>query len=150
MSVPLKDFVLYLRDEMVSKPVGLLQVLPDGDQAFSISILPDMLSVKERAKIVSNYKKESGITVDVERRFNQRDLDPQDEDFGEEEIKSGIKKEYIFLVDQSGSMAGGTIKLARSALLLFIQSLTVGSLFNICSFGSVFKFMFPGNSVPYT
>ena len=52
MSVPLKDFVLYLRDEMVSKPVGLLQVLPDGNQAFSISILPDMLSVKERAKIV--------------------------------------------------------------------------------------------------
>ncbi len=50
---------------MVNKPVGLLQVLPDGAQAFSISILPDMLSAQERAKIVEKQKKESGIAVDV-------------------------------------------------------------------------------------
>ncbi len=29
--VPGRDFVLYLRDEMVNKPVGIVNVLPDGD-----------------------------------------------------------------------------------------------------------------------
>lgn len=46
-------------------------------------------------------------------------------------------------------MAGKQIVLARSALKLFVKSLEHGCLFNICSFGSKHKFMFPGCSVPY-
>jgi len=30
-SVPTRDFVLYLRDDLVNVPVGLLNVLQDGD-----------------------------------------------------------------------------------------------------------------------
>ena len=63
-------------------------MLPDGAEAFSISILPDMLSAQERAKIVEKQKKESGISVDVNQRFNDRNLNPQYEDFEEEENKS--------------------------------------------------------------
>ena len=47
-----------------------------------------MLSAQERAKILENQKKEFGISVDVKQRFNARNLDPQDENFGEEENKS--------------------------------------------------------------
>jgi len=30
-TVPFKDFVLYIRDEMVNRPTGLLLTQPDGD-----------------------------------------------------------------------------------------------------------------------
>jgi hypothetical protein len=42
-----------------------------------------------------------------------------------------------------------TIKLARQALMLFIQSLSAGSKFNVCSYGSDFSFLFGGTSVNY-
>ena len=62
-----------------------------------------------------------------------------------------VPKEYIFLIDRSGSMSGSTMVTARQALVLFMQSLPVGSRFNVCSYGSHFEFMFPNErSVPYT
>ena len=42
-----------------------------------------------------------------------------------------------------------TIILARQALMLFIQSLSPGSKFNVCSYGSNFSFMFGEKSVDY-
>ena len=46
---------------------------------------------------------------------------------------------FIFLIDQSGSMSGKSIKVASKALLLFLQSLPVGSYYQIIGFGSDFK-----------
>ena len=46
---------------------------------------------------------------------------------------------FIFLVDQSGSMEGSRIKIASKALQLFIQSLPVGSYYQIIGFGSNFR-----------
>lgn len=45
---------------------------------------------------------------------------------------------FIFFIDQSGSMAGNSIKVASRALLLFLQSLPVGSYYQIIGFGSSF------------
>lgn len=69
-----------------------------------------------------------------------------DEEFEEEDE---TKKEFIFLIDRSGSMYY-TITMARQALVLFLYSLPAGSYFNVCSYGSSFEFMFKGRSVPYT
>ena len=67
----------------------------------------------------------------------------------EEEIKQQSKKvEYIFMIDRSGSMRD-KIKLARQALMLFLQSIEYGSLFNVCSFGSLYEFMFKNGSTEY-
>jgi von Willebrand factor type A domain len=41
------------------------------------------------------------------------------------------------------------IKLARQALMLFLQSIEYGSLFNVCSYGSEHNFIFPDGSVEY-
>ena len=51
-SVPNKDFVLYIRDEMVNRPTGLVSSLADGDQAVSISILPDFMNAKQRTELI--------------------------------------------------------------------------------------------------
>ena len=45
---------------------------------------------------------------------------------------------FIFLIDQSGSMSGTPIKIASSALKLFIQSLPSKSYYQIIGFGSTF------------
>ena len=46
---------------------------------------------------------------------------------------------FIFLVDQSGSMDGKPIELVRKSLVLFMQSLPVGSYFQLIGFGSDFE-----------
>ena len=45
---------------------------------------------------------------------------------------------FIFLIDQNGSMSGENIKIASQALILFLQSLPVGSYYQIIGFGSSF------------
>lgn len=59
------------------------------------------------------------------------------------------KPEVVFVCDRSGSMGGG-VKIPNlvSALEIFLKSLPVGLLFNICSFGSRFEFRW-GQSQSY-
>ncbi|KAF3032935.1 hypothetical protein E8E12_004772 [Didymella heteroderae] len=53
------------------------------------------------------------------------------------------KPEIVFVCDQSGSMGGSPMNLAKEALQVFLKSLPVGVKFNICSFGSRYDFLFP-------
>ncbi|KAH3745480.1 von willebrand factor a [Pelomyxa schiedti] len=50
--------------------------------------------------------------------------------------------EIVFIVDQSGSMAGSKMNQAKNALQIFLRSLPVGSLFNVIGFGSQYKPLF--------
>lgn len=52
---------------------------------------------------------------------------------------------FVFLIDQSGSMSGSSITLAKEALKLFIKSLPMSSRFDIIGFGSTYVnyFNFP-------
>jgi len=45
---------------------------------------------------------------------------------------------FIFLIDQSGSMSGSSIKIAEKSIKLFLQSLPNNSYFDIIGFGSYF------------
>lgn len=56
------------------------------------------------------------------------------------------KPEIIFIADRSGSMQGH-IPTLISALQVFLKSLPVGVLFNICSFGSRHEFLWPRSKV---
>uniref|UniRef100_A0A3P9LZF8 von Willebrand factor A domain containing 5B1 n=1 Tax=Oryzias latipes TaxID=8090 RepID=A0A3P9LZF8_ORYLA len=60
-------------------------------------------------------------------------------------ICSDLRKvhgEFIFLVDRSGSMSGSNINRVKDALVVILKSLMPGCLFNIVSFGSMFKSLF--------
>lgn len=52
------------------------------------------------------------------------------------------ESEIIFIVDRSGSMAGGRMRQARDALQIFMRSIPRGTYFNIISFGSSYTKMF--------
>ncbi|KAK5171158.1 uncharacterized protein LTR77_004302 [Saxophila tyrrhenica] len=51
--------------------------------------------------------------------------------------------EIVFIADQSGSMSGAKNASLVSALKVFLKSLPLGVRFNICAFGSNFKFLWP-------
>jgi len=57
--------------------------------------------------------------------------------------------EIVFICDRSGSMSGINIMLVKQALQVFLKSLPVGVMFNICSFGSEHSFLWP-KSVSYS
>ncbi len=66
----------------------------------------------------------------------------------EEQLLDEYQGEYIFILDRSGSMGGGRISQAKQSLKLFLKSLPSKSKFNVVSFGSNHKLMFP-SSVNY-
>jgi Ca2+-binding EF-hand superfamily protein len=51
-------------------------------------------------------------------------------------------KEFLFVLDRSGSMSGGCIRRAAEALQLFLRSLPPGCRFNIIGFGSRTELLF--------
>ena len=63
--------------------------------------------------------------------------------------EAGIRGEYIFVIDQSGSMSGDAIRNARETLEMLVRSLSPGSFFNIIGFGSSFHPLFPKGSIAY-
>lgn len=58
------------------------------------------------------------------------------------EIEELEPKEFVFILDRSGSMWGTPINVAKEALKLFVKSLPEGSYFNVISFGSTFQPIF--------
>ncbi|XP_077400010.1 von Willebrand factor A domain-containing protein 5B1 [Vanacampus margaritifer] len=63
-------------------------------------------------------------------------------------VSSDLRKvhgEFIFLIDRSGSMSGVNINRVKDAMVVILKSLVPGCLFNLISFGSTFKSLFPSS-----
>ena len=71
--------------------------------------------------------------------FVQLDLNLDDKKAEESIIEP---KEIIFVLDCSGSMTGDSITQAKKALGIALKALPTNVSFNICRFGSTFKFLF--------
>lgn len=108
--MPNKDFVfVYSNETMMTCTMGV----NDASVSAAISFIPKYGEVKPNDAFLMMMKDEP-LEVDIEKAAG----------------------EYIFVLDRSGSMAGGRINKALEALKLFIKSLPPKSLFNVISFGS--------------
>ena len=74
--------------------------------------------------------------VDEDEKINYNSLLKKDE----KEETENDEVCYIFLLDQSGSMSGRRIEICSKALLLFLQSLTEGTYFQLIGFGSNYEY----------
>jgi len=61
---------------------------------------------------------------------------------GEQQPHRSKSKEFLFVLDRSGSMEGGCIRRAAEALQLFLRSLPEECRFNIIGFGSTVELLF--------
>ena len=131
--VPSRDFVLHIRDDAISTPTFVSTISPSQRQAINVAILPDSRSdlVKERVRreIQARLQGQPDSLVDFTpgvkyERSKQEKLEDEDaqlqlDEAAELDDEDTSRKEYIFLIDRSGSMHG-TISLARESLMLFL------------------------------
>ena len=119
LHIPNEDFVLEykIKEADLKKPTLILEKHPkyENDYCFYYSFNP-WYSIKDSP----------GIDISS----------PLLDDF---------KGNFIFVIDRSGSMSGGRIKMAKQSLFYFLKSLPENSKFNIISFGSDYELLFENN-----
>ena len=128
----------FIKEEDVSKDINFLfGLLKQKYKTYNIYIPSSKLYIgldsninlfsqisqknNEEQSFVLNYK-----YTEEGKKYNKKDI----------KLSPAL---FIFLIDQSGSMSGSAIKVASKALLLFLQSLPVGSYYQIIGFGGKFK-----------
>ncbi|XP_063435543.1 von Willebrand factor A domain-containing protein 5A-like [Mytilus trossulus] len=105
------------------------------DHDLSFDIIYDSINEPEIILELGNKEKDGLLKEDLLMLNFYPDLKQ-----GEETEYS--KREFIFVIDRSGSMSNVRIKKAKETLLLLLKSLPVGCLFNVVSFGSNFSTLF--------
>ncbi|XP_071167548.1 von Willebrand factor A domain-containing protein 5A-like isoform X5 [Mytilus edulis] len=105
------------------------------DHDLSFDIIYDNINEPEIILELGNKEKDGLLKEDLLMLNFYPDL-KQGED------TEDSKREFIFVIDRSGSMSNVRIKKAKETLLLLLKSLPVGCLFNVVSFGSDFSTLF--------
>lgn len=131
--VPNKDFTILFKNDALNKPNWILEQR-DQDEDYPycamVSFFPHFNPAPED-EAYDSYVKNSAKN-----------------DFKISALKS--KGEFLFVLDQSGSMKGGRIEMAKESLILFLKSMPPDSYFNIVSFGSRYRSMFHKESSKYS
>ena len=113
---------LLYRTEKMDEPFLLSQYNPTKDETsyiFGEIFNPKQIPIPEKPD------------TDMEANYYLK--------YQQQEAKSDTPSLFIFLIDQSGSMSGSAIRIVSEAILIFLQSLTKGSYFQLIGFGSTFK-----------
>ena len=108
----------------MDKPQLIAQTSPNhpDEVACLVSLVPSFTppNPQEEMEVVENEKPD------------ELDLAPMPGQMGSDQV-------FIFLVDRSGSMGNEKMQMAKDALKLFIQSLPIGAMFEVVSFGTDFS-----------
>ena len=113
---------LLYRTEKMDEPFLLSQYNPSKDETSYI-----FGKVYEQKKIPIPEKPDTDLETNYYLKYEQA------------EAKADTPSLFIFLIDQSGSMSGSAIRIVSEAIMIFLQSLTKGSYFQLIGFGSQFK-----------
>ena len=112
---------LLFRTENMNKPYLLSQYNPQKDETSYIFGM-----IYDQKPIPIPEKPDTDLETDYYSKYQSNE-------------KTDTPSLFIFLVDQSGSMAGSSIKMVNESLLFFLQSLPKNSYFQLIGFGSTFK-----------
>ena len=83
---------------------------------------------------INSYNKEIEIKNEIDENKDIKYINEYNDDLND------LPSLFIFLIDQSGSMAGRSIDLVKKSLVIFLHSLIPGSKFQLIGFGSSFKY----------
>ena len=113
---------LLFRTEKMDEPFLLSQYNPSKDETSYI-----FGKIYEPKQIPIPEKPDTNLETNYYLKYQQQ------------EAKTDTPSLFIFLIDQSGSMAGSSIRIVSESILYFLQSLTKGSYFQLIGFGSTYK-----------
>lgn len=152
---PRKDFVLLFRSLDIEEPMALSAQNEHHQQTVLVSLVPDIRPPLVRNRFlralnVDRVDTGKDIRYDaLSEHANGEEMKEQADSSSFDAVVEPRLREFIFLIDRSGSMHGDPIKMAVQALKLFIHSLPLGCKFNVVSFGTHFTKLFP-ESVVYS
>ena len=112
---------LLFRTEKMNEPYLLSQYNPEKDETSYIFGM-----IYDQKPIPVPEKPDTDIDCNYYQKYQSTE-------------KTDTPSLFIFLIDQSGSMAGSSMKLVSESLLFFLQSLPKDSYFQLIGFGSTFK-----------
>ena len=112
---------ILFRTEKINEPYLLSQYNPDKDETSYIFGM-----IHDQKPIPAPDKPDTDLNINYYQKYQSNE-------------KTDTPSLFIFLVDQSGSMAGSSMRLVSESLLFFLQSLPKDSYFQIIGFGSSFK-----------
>ena len=112
---------ILFRTEKINEPYLLSQYNPDKDETSYIFGM-----IHDQKPIPTPDKPDTDLNINYYQKYQSNE-------------KTDTPSLFIFLVDQSGSMAGSSMRLVSESLLFFLQSLPKDSYFQIIGFGSSFK-----------
>jgi hypothetical protein len=112
---------LLFRTEKINEPYLLSQYNPEKDETSYIFGM-----IYDQKPIPVPEKPDTDIDCNYYQKYQSNE-------------KTDTPSLFIFLIDQSGSMAGSSMRLVSESLLFFLQSLPKDSFFQLIGFGSTFK-----------
>jgi len=112
---------LLFRTEKMNEPYLVSQYNPEKDETSYIFGM-----IYDQKPIPAPEKPDTDINNNYYNKFQSNE-------------KTDTPSLFIFLIDQSGSMAGSSMRLVSESLLFFLQSLPKDSFFQLIGFGSTYK-----------
>jgi len=112
---------ILFRTEKINEPYLVSQYNPDKDETSYIFGM-----IYDQKPIPAPNKPDTDLSINYYQKYQNNE-------------KTDTPSLFIFLVDQSGSMAGSSMRLVSESLLFFLQSLPKDSYFQLIGFGSSFK-----------
>ena len=112
---------LIFRTEKMNEPYLLSQYNSEKDETSYIFGM-----IYDQKEIPIPEKPDTDININYYEKYESNE-------------KTDTPSLFIFLIDQSGSMAGSSMRLVSESILFFLQSLPKDSYFQLIGFGSTFK-----------